>query len=116
MGINIHDLNDKFNTASLSFLSNERQEASNLQELSEKELKTSGGAGGYGPRTVVVSDDDLDVYIIDNSVPTNFVYDPEPVEIEPNRRIRLYNGNLVMRKNGDIDITFSDSDSSSSSS
>lgn len=114
MGINIHDLNDKFNAASLS-LSNEQQ-TSDLQELSAKELKTSGGANIYGSRTVVVSDDDLDVYIIDDSVPTNFVYDPEPVRIKPGRKIELYNGDLFMRKNGDIDITFSDSDSSSSSS
>ena len=114
MSINIYDLNDKFNAASLSFLSSDRQGSLDLQELSEKELKTSGGAGNPSFRTVIVSDEDLDVYIIDDSVPTNFVYNSDSVEIKPGQRINLNNGNVVKKKNGDLNITFSDSDSSSS--
>ena len=113
MGINIHDLNEKLNIASLTLMSGEKQEMNELQKLSEKELKISGG-GNYGFRTVVISDEDLDVYIIDDSVSTNFVYNTEPVEIKRGQRIDLNNGNVVKKRNGDLNITFSDSDSSSS--
>ncbi len=62
------------------------------------------------------ADDDLDVYFIDNSVPTDFIYNADLAEIIPGKRINFDDGSVTMRRNGDIDVTFSDSDSDSSTS
>ena len=115
MSININDLDGNYNVANSSLLSNGKKLSSNMRELSEQELKTSGGAGNRNFRTVIISDDDIDVYFLGDSLPTNFVHNSEVVEIKPKRRINLDNGSIVMRSNGDLDITISDSDSSSSS-
>ena len=115
MSIDIYDLNGSHYVANSSLSSSRKNLPSNLRELSEQELKTCGGAGHHNFRTVIVSDDDIDVYFLGDSVSTNFVYNSEVVEIKPNRRINFDSGNVVMRSNGDIDITISDSDSDSAS-
>ena len=45
MGININDLNNSLQSISASPLSNDENTLDNIRELSEKELKISGGAG-----------------------------------------------------------------------
>lgn len=115
MGININDLNDNLNLNSSSSLSDNQKGASNLHELSDQELKISGGGINPGIRTVIVADDDIDVYIIDDFFTPNVVYNPNPVNIKPGGKINFNNGNVVMDENGDINVTFSDSESSSSS-
>ena len=68
MGININDLDNNFSPVGASLLSGNETVLDNLRELSDEELKTSGGGkkggesivvtgGGYGfgSETVVVS-------------------------------------------------------------
>ena len=122
MVINIRDLDSNKDEKAIFLLSSSQEKSNNMRELSEQELKISGGAANPNFRTVIVSDDDLDVYFIGNPFPTNFVYNPDSAQIKPGRRINpgqrinVNNGNVTMRRNGDLDITFSDSDFSSSSS
>jgi hypothetical protein len=116
MSININDLNENFSLISSSSLSGNQNIANNLRELSEKELEISGGADSYGFRTVIISDDDLDVYYVADTPPANIIYNPGKVNIRSGGKINFEGGNVRMKGNGDLDITFSDSDSSNSSS
>jgi hypothetical protein len=116
MSINIKDLNENFSLIGSSPLSDNQNISNNLRELSKQELRISGGAGGYGFRTVIISDDDLDVYYIGDDANANVVYNPGKVNIRSGGKINFDNGNVRLKNNGDLDISFSDSDSSSSSS
>jgi hypothetical protein len=116
MSININDLNENFSLINSSSLSGNQNISHNLRELSEKELKISGGVDNYGVRTVIISEDDLDVYYVADTPPANIVYNPGKVNIRSGGKINFEGGNVRMTDNGDLDITFSDSDSSSSTS
>lgn len=109
MGIKIGNLNDYSNVQKAYSLSNNENESDNLRELSEDELKTSGGANAA--RTVIIADEDVDVYYIADRVPANFTYSAGKVNVNANGAHEIN-----VDRNGDIDIKVFESDSSSSSS